>query len=474
LALRELKQRGFAVIPLISGTMDYQPTGIAEIDEIAGQIPPGREMTRWPGATGGSGWEIDYPARTVRYNGVEHYWGLREFLCCRERRYSMDFQSPIARARAANAMRRVEAIELCIARIAEIGKRLHLPIRIVVPYVHFGANFYARQQVKALSARQDIALIHVSNAYENYFSNFATDVSTAIAVRNVTEHDELSGALFAPRAAFEQYYQALANKEQLLDEVMQWIRQPRAQRRGGIANSHLLDLLKAERQRGKKIICLFGKVLFDLAMPRGDGPAHADMKEWFDHTVATAAAHDHVHLLIKPHPHEIRDEIALYPTEVLRDWLPKSLPANIHFLGHDEFNLFELAGVLDLALLWAGTAALELGALEVPTIVGAHYGDIDYPVGHILPQSRSHYEQLLVARDKHKVSTEAKFRAAALINYFRHPENSIRYRYTHRGLTNRSIRHLHWIAGDLEAYYAKNDPNVMLIADRIVAAKQRH
>ena len=73
------------------------------------------------------------------------------------------------------------------------------------------------------------------------------------------------------------------------------------------------------------------------------GAAHAGMKDWFDHTVAVVRRHPDTLLLVKPHPHELRDEIALYPTEVLQDWMPNPPPENIIFLPHDMFNLHELA-----------------------------------------------------------------------------------------------------------------------------------
>src|SRR6185503_3210813 len=98
------------------------------------------------------------------------------------------------------------------------------------------------------------------------------------------------------------------------------------------------------------------------------------------------------------------------------------------------FNLFELADVLDLALMWHGTSALELGVLGVPTVMGTYYGPVDFPVGHIVPQSRSHYEQLIASREKPAISQEVRQRSAALINYLRHPDVSTPYRYTLRGL----------------------------------------
>lgn len=474
LALRELKQRGFAIVSLVSGLLDYHPTGIPDIDRIADQMNTAMDHARWEDEPGGDGekqWETDFQARRIAYDGVDVYWGIREDLGLRERRYSIDFEDPSKRSALTDNMRRIEMFEVCLRHVAEAGRRLQLPVRIILHYVHLGSHFYARRYVQALAEHQDISLLHVANAYENYFANFQTDEATTIAVRDMTLHKDLAGAYFAPVESFECYYRQLSadEKEQIVDKVDKWTKQHRVQRQLQVGQSDRLDFLTKERQSGKKIVGLLGKVLFDLEMPYGDGPAHADMREWFDHTVEIARANPHLHLVIKPHPHEVREEIALYATEVLQDWLPADMPSNVHFLGHNEFNLFELAEVLDLALLWNGTSALELGVLGVPTIVGAYYGHINFPAGHILPVSRAHYEQLIAAPDTPIPSAEVRLRAAALINYLRHPDHSIPYRYTHRGFTNRSIRNLRWFEQDLRAYRANGDPNVTKIADRIAA-----
>ncbi len=476
LAIRELKRRGFAIVSLVSGLLEYQPTGIAEIDQIADQLNPGMDHAKWQDEAGGETdkqWDIDFGARKIAYDGVDVYWGVREDLSCRNRRYSIDFEDPSKQDVLADNMRRIEVFEVCLRHVADAGRRLNLPVRVILPYVHLGSHFYTRRYVQRRASQQDISVIHVANVYENYFANFQTDEATTLAVRDMTLHADLAGAYFAPMTCFEQYDSQLSvdQREQLVDTMDQWTRQHRVQRQVLVGQSDRLDFLTKERQQGKRIVGLLGKVLFDLEMPRGDGPAHADMREWFDHTVEIAGANPHLHLLIKPHPHEIREEIALYPTEVLMDWLPANLPPNVHFLGHNEFNLFELAEILDLALLWNGTAALELGVLGVPTIIGAYYGHINFPAGHILPESRAHYEELLASPANPIPSTDVRLRAAALINYFRHPDHSIPYRYTYRGLTNRSIRNLRWFDEDLRTYRAKGDANVTKIADRIAGSR---
>jgi capsular polysaccharide export protein len=395
---------------------------------------------------------------------------MREYICCCERRYSVDFDSPNTKEILAGLMQRVEIIAQTLDRIAAVGRQYGFPIRILVPHTHLASHYFVREYVQALASRQDIAVIHALNAYENYFSNFGSDYATTLAVQDLTTHPELTAAYYPPKEWFESYFQSLPDREALVEQVRSTVRQHRVQRQADRSGAKRLAFLQAERSRGKKVVALLGKVLFDLGMPRGDGRAHGSMQEWFDHAVEIAGKNDHLHLVIKPHPHELRDEIALYPTEVLRDWLPQSLPANVHFLGHDELNLFELTDVLDLALLWNGTAALELGVLEIPTIMGAYYGSIDYPVGHIQAESREQFEELLVRREPIPVPEDVKYRSAALIHYLRHPDISIPYRYTYRGLTNKSIRTLRWFDEDLDAYFARGDSNVTRIADRIIGA----
>jgi hypothetical protein len=133
-------------------------------------------------------------------------------------------------------------------------------------------------------------------------------------------------------------------------------------------------------------------------------------------------------------------------------------------------NLFELAQTTDLALMWHGTSALELGVLGIPTILSAYYGEINCPVGHAVPKSRKDYERLILGYSKSALSIEIRRRSAALIDYLRHKDISTPYRYTNRGFTNRYIQ-LRWFADDLKAYESCGDDNVTALADRIAGVQ---
>jgi hypothetical protein len=494
LALRELKQRGFAVLPLAVGALQYQPTGIPEIDEIADQLnldfnyarynakaipaPQPSWLSRIPlvskfiGRSDKGKWVWD-PARfEISYAGVNAYWGIREDLCCMERRYTVDFHAHRYKDYLADIRMRIEIWERLLHKICAVGKGRSIPVRLILQYVHLSTHYYCRKYIEAANAEQDISVIHSGVAYENYFTNFVKDESTSLAVQDMTKLADLAASSYAPREWFLRYYKSLPEDErdQIVDAVEQITRQNRVRRDDNANALKRLQFFKFEREQGRRVVALFGKVLFDQGLPRGDGVVHEDMRDWFDHSIDIARRNPNLHLIIKPHPHELREEIALYASEVLKDWLPNPVPDNVHFLRNDEFNLYELTEILDLALVWNGMSALELGALSVPTILGAYYGAINFPVGHIVPTSRQDFEHVIMSYSKNRMSNEVKRMSAAYIDYLRHPEISVPYRYTYRGFTNRHIQ-LHWFAEDLAAYESHGDKHVTILADRIAGVQ---
>jgi hypothetical protein len=492
LAMRELKQRGYAIVPLVAGSLQYQPTGIPEIDDIANQFNLNMNYARCCGSEGNRGpqqnwlsripfvrklfgrdnWVWDPAHHELSYLGINAYWGIREDLGCMDRRYSVEFDSPRHTDYLADIRKRIEIWELLLRKISAVGKTRGIPVRLMLQYIHLSTHYYCRKYVEAASAEQDIAVIHSAVGYENYFRNFATDEATTISVQDMTKNAELASGFFAPREWFERHYKPLSNEERdrIVDAVERVTKQNRVRRERNTDAQQLLQFFKSERERGRRVVALFGKVMVDQEMPRGDGVVHGDMRDWFDHSIDIARRNPEILLVIKPHPHEVRDEIALYASEVLKDWLPNPVPQNVHFLGNDQLNLFELAQTTDLALMWHGTSALELGVLGIPTILSAYYGEINCPVGHAVPKSRKDYERLILGYSKSALSIEIRRRSAALIDYLRHKDISTPYRYTNRGFTNRYIQ-LRWFADDLKAYESCGDDNVTALADRIAGVQ---
>jgi hypothetical protein len=224
LALRELKQRGFAVLPLAVGALQYQPTGIPEIDDIADQLnldfnyarykakeipapQPSRFshiplVSKFIGRSDNGKWVWD-PARfEISYAGVNAYWGIREDLCCMERRYTVDFNVPRYKEYLADIRMRIEIWERLLHKICAVGKRRGIAVRLLLQYVHLSTHYYCRKYIEAANAEQDISVIHSGVAYENYFTNFVKDESTSLAVQDITKLADLAASSYAPSEWF--------------------------------------------------------------------------------------------------------------------------------------------------------------------------------------------------------------------------------------------------------------------------------
>jgi len=471
LAFSELKRRGSAVVPLFPGLLAAHRTGIAAIDDLDASISPRRTATRWHRQPVSliHDWTIDLPNRIARCEGVDLFPGINEALCLAYRRYTIDYASP---AMLAEAMRQVADMDLMIAataRLKAVAVGTGIPVKVFLPLHHFGWRFAVRAYANAVSRDGDLSVFQSANGYENYVRNFSAAFASTLAVRDMTRHAKLSKSYMPPADEFHRWFDT--EWSPLRDHPANGDRGVRINRvvRTEDASAGAIAALKAERAAGRRVVCLFGKVLFDQAVPEVGGPAHRDMRDWFDHTMAIAAADPRMLLLIKPHPHEVREEIALYPTELLSDWLPRPCPANIRFLPHNLLNLYEMEGVLDLALIWNGSAAVELGILGVPTIVSGGYGGIDYPVGHRMPRDRADYEGLLANPGEVPADAAIGDRCRAYLAYTQGPLVSTPYRYTRRSLTNQKVRQ-GWFAEDLAAFARDGDPYVDFIADRIDGA----
>lgn len=229
----------------------------------------------------------------------------------------------------------------------------------------------------------------------------------------------------------------------------------------------ILEEIKAARRDGKKVICCFGKILCDLCVPYDGGPAHTDLVDWINHTIELLKDED-VLLLIKPHPHELRREIALDLVDHMRDVIPDELPGHVRFLNHSDFNVSELAGLLDLAILWNGTSGLELTIQGVPVMMCAHFGRLDYPVNLLYPESRSQYESFLKAKNFPVPSDDTSFRAAALLYYMGTDEVSLKNSYSLRPATNDKVGMPKWNHEALNEYFMNGDKYIETAAYRAV------
>jgi capsular polysaccharide export protein len=214
------------------------------------------------------------------------------------------------------------------------------------------------------------------------------------------------------------------------------------------------------------VACAFGKIVCDIAMPSAGGPAHRDMKDWLNHTIDSVRGSNTL-LLIKPHPHEVNNEIGTFLTEHFQDLIEGELPHNVIVLGHRWFNIKDMLGQIDLGVLYNGTTAVELGVLGIPAVLCSDFGVVDYPVGHAKPKDRMHYRRLLRFEEPVVVSPDLKKRSIAWLHCMSSNRAAVPYRYHEREITNKVVHLPTWFKEDIEAYLAKGDPNVRWLAERV-------
>src|SRR5690606_6721986 len=214
------------------------------------------------------------------------------------------------------------------------------------------------------------------------------------------------------------------------------------------------------------VACAFGKVVCDMAAPTDGGPAHKNLKDWLNHTIESVRG-SRTLLLIKPHPHELRNEIATFLTEYLVDLIEVDLPENVIITGPDWFDIHELGEWLDLGLLYNGTTAVELGLMNIPAVLCANFAPTDYPIGHTVPRNRADYRRLVRFERTVTPAPDLPQRAAAWIHYMSGDLVTIPSRYHSRPLTNKVTAPPHWFREDIVRYLARGDLKVSRLARRV-------
>ena len=108
-----------------------------------------------------------------------------------------------------------------------------------------------------------------------------------------------------------------------------------------------------------------------------------------------------------------------------------------------------------------------MSLLNIPCIQANHFGPIDYPVKHHVPESPEHYRRMLRFEEPVVPHPEMRPRAGLWLDYMSNGRFALDYRYHARPVTNKVVYPPYWIKEDLDTYLKKGDPHVSLLADRI-------
>lgn len=465
--LVELKKKGYAVINLIEGMTEHEPTGLDWLDRFAGCIPLGLSYPHLK-----QEWEVDWPNRKVSASGINFYQGFYETLSVYARRFHVDINVPlVSRAFREKLLRADTCLWVCKDIYREVVAR-GVPTSFVSGNSHI-APFSVFRDFARSKDHPLLNFINCNVAYESYFSNLGSKFANTMCVTDMTLFPNIRAPFMARRDQFERWYDRNQDDPAFVEKARSLINVNRVGSTTNAKEQEIIEYIKSQKALGKKIICAFGKVPVDLNVPYDGGPAHSDMADWISNTVSICGDAQDLVLLVKPHPHELRPEIALDLVESFHDLIAVNVPENVLLLGHKDINGHALAPYLDLAILYNGSSGLELAAQGIPVIMTSHFGRHDYPVDLIYPESREQYREFLVSGNYPIPSKEVRKRAAFLICYLGTDEISILNQYSLRQLTNDKIGVPRWRMEKISHFMEHGDPKMTLIAERIVEKFER-
>ncbi len=472
--LLELKKQGWAVIPLVEGVLPAEPTGDPRIDQFIGcmlqdvRLDPLCSQSFAPI----KGFSPRIAEGAFKWGSIDLSQPLWEEGAINRRRYNVDFTCPSLQKFLGRLVEWTRLYGEVLDNANRTFGRMKMRTGVMVPLQARLPDAVVRFYCEQKGDPKTFFCLHASNGYENYFVNFSRPFSTKCGMRNITAHPELRTASFPIPAEFQTWYAARkASSAHMLERVRDTPRVRRSTRTTAAPPPDAVACIERMRQwkaEGGKVACAFGKVVCDMAAPTDGGPAHGNFKDWLNHTIESVRGSNTL-LLIKPHPHEMRNEIATFLTEYMTDLIEVELPDNVIIAGQDWFDIAELDGLIDLGLLYNGTTAVELGLMNIPAVLCSDFAATDYPIGHVVPKSRRQYRQLVRFETKARAADDLPQRAAAWIHYMSGDMVTIPYRYHARPLTNKVTTPPRWFDEDITAYLRRGDSNVTRLARRITA-----
>lgn len=471
MVLLELKRRGWAVVPLVQGLLPPQPTGRAEIDLLAGALTPNQHLTHaaeqaFPEL---DGLEADPARGHLSWAGLDLSHAVWEDAAINRRRYTLEYGCPELQSYLGMLMDWTGLMARALRYAQDLGRQTGLPVMHMSLFNARLPDALYAAYARAHGDPETFFHVHVANGYQNYFTNFSTNMSERFVLRNTTAAPETRSASFPRPENFARYYAAVQDR---LPEIRaRFAATPQVRRSTGDNIGRppeaeaALARIRAWKAQGGRVACAFGKVVCDSSVPFDGGPVHQSMQDWLNHSIR-AVQGSRTLLLIKPHPHELNNQIATFLTQYFTDLIDTPLGDNAMVLGHRWFDIQDLAEIVDLGLIYNGTTAVEMGLLNIPCLLAGHFAPIDYPIGHPVAESAEAFEAALRFEQPAQSAPDLADRAAVWLDYMASEDFTLPYRYHARPVTNTVMYPPWWIAEDLERYRTQGDPAIATLADR--------
>ncbi len=457
LVVNGLAARNIATIPLSTGFVSLPSRGVSGLHRFAYSLPYGNGRLSLD-------WHVDFVNREISALGINFFNRFDELLSVSLRRYDIDWEAPITQ-RFFNRFLQTSDVHLhCCHEIYKEVRRTDAKAGVLLdfPYVPPQAVWldYA-MHVNDPAFR----LIYYCTGHIRPLALGPAREETTVAAVDMTLHTECRVPFFPPREKFQTWYRhfrSTTGSDMELERVRQSLECPAP------VDFPIFQRLQEEKVRGKRIVCCYGRLLYDRSLRKDGGPGHANMMDWLLHSIDVAAGTPEMLLLIKPHPDEDDSSYSCGPLQQLRDVLPDPLPDNVICLPATGIKTPHLNGLIDLAALWLGTATYELTALGVPVAVCSHDGLGETPFRVLSPAGREEYADMLRGQNCPAPTKEQMDQAAAYIKYLRMDDVVKPYPYSFVSFSNDFTAVPYYHQGFVEKYFKEGDPYIEQVIDQIM------
>jgi len=439
--IRELRKRGASLISMVPGFIRSDPINPDIDTHVTGSLSMHFYSDKTSIAkTLSPKWKISFRDKIAEINGINFYFCLHNTIGITFRRYDIEWDDPLVQSYARRYMLAIEALFDKHTRMVELAQTTRRRVRLVLTEIQHGLS-HALRLIAQRFPNDKIDVFHLSNGFEAYHNGLSRqEYAQFQCIANVTRFPDVSLAYRPPHDVFLDWHSKSSDKMRAGASAMAYADKIIAQGKFASAAEAFPGerKLKFQKKPGP-VIVLLGKILPDLPRPDDVGFIHEDVKSWFIDCCRTAYELN-INLIVKPHPAEFTSLISLYINQDFLSFL-NDIPPEMHPYVIDRHSLpiTDLPGIADGVILWGGNSLVELGLLEVPTMVCGKYGALDCPVGFPTSETRAQFVEFLSRGGATNDTGAIREKVISFLSYVTHPNHTIPSRFNNRSMYNSEI-----------------------------------
>jgi hypothetical protein len=476
LAAHGLMKRGWAVVPIDIPTFEPGKVRASHIHHFREILEPGTSKRLFfhrdsPGEFR-SEWSIDLANKICSAEGLNFYPTIANRLGKEFRRYAVDYNDPAVVTRLRVLIKSCDAaLAVCLDAEEQLASR-GLPVRITGFETNYPTTGVFKVYCNERGRHHGIEFAEIRQAYEKYFRAGKSGFVRAVDAQNVTRHNLYSAAGLRGEL-FDDWFSRKRNDKSVIELAEGWVKQDRSGKGGATSEGEIvLERVRRHKAQGGKVACMYGCIPYDFGHPWPDrGPAHEDLRDWYNHCVATLSD-TNVLLLIKPHPSEADFQQFGRPSEFFVEMLREPTAKNVSMLGHKWLNNSDLTPLLDFGIVWRGSIATELALMGVPVVISAPYSMVDQVLDFPMPKDRADFEHMLLNSEERITLTDELKRRASMVFAFYRMEQMIDYPFGWISSKRKDAGPPVLSEGAIRAYLRDGHPSIDEICRRIIADEE--